>query len=517
MKPVKKILWADDEIDLLRPHILFLEGKGYEVTPVSNGDDAISSVEAQEFDAVLLDEMMPGKDGLETLSVIKESNPTLPVIMITKSEEEQIMDEAIGQQIRDYLIKPVNPSQILLALKRIFEGEGIRRDTLTRDFVRHLADVSSAIADAHTPEAWLTIGARLAAWDLEMTRIADAGLRDSHLDQKREANDLFCRYVEEHYAGWVQSHERPLMSPDLMSEVVFPMLRDGERVVFVLIDCMRLDHWLAMRPLIERHFTIDERLYYSILPTATPYSRNSIFAGLFPRDIVAHHPDYWVEDPHTEGSRNRHERELLEANMGRQGVSLGSWKYQRAFSQEESALVRRQAASFGSLDFVALVYNFFDIMAHGRSESDILQELAPDETAFRKMLVTWLEHSALYDTLRTIASVGAKVVVTTDHGAILVNKGSLVNAGREASSNLRYKYGSNLKVDAKGAIHVRRPGDYMLPDDSPTKHYILAKNSNFFVYPNNFNRYERQFRDTFQHGGVSLEEMVLPISVLTPR
>lgn len=518
MESVKRVLWADDEIDLLRPHIMFLEGKGYDVTAVANGDDAVDLVRDGRFDVVLLDENMPGRDGLETLAAIQEITPGLPAIMITKSEEERLMDEAIGKEIRDYLIKPVNPSQIHLALKRIFEGAVIRRSSLTRDYVKAMAETQSLLGGRLGADDWLEVGARLAYWDLQMEEIQDDGLRQTHFDQKREANDLFCRFIEANYGGWVQGGaDRPLLSTDLLRESVFPLLSEGHKVAFVLIDCMRLDQWLSLTPMLEPHFEIDQHLYYSILPTATPYSRNAIFAGLFPRDIQAHHPEYWEEDPRAEGSRNKYERELLAANLERSGLSPGSWKYQRAFSAEESNQVRRQAATFGSLDFVALVFNFLDIMAHGRSESDILKELAPDEAAFRRLLTTWFERSALYETLTTLARHDIRVVITTDHGAIPVNRAAMVKAGKDASSNVRYKYGSNLKCDPKLCVHVKRPGDYMLPDEYPTKHYLFAREQSFFVYPNNFHVYERQFQGTFQHGGISLEEMVLPCSVLTPR
>jgi CheY-like chemotaxis protein len=517
MQDPKRILWADDEIDLLRPHILFLKERGYDVTPVTNGDDAISLVRQERFDAVLLDEMMPGRGGLDTLGVIQELSPGIAVIMITKNEEELLMNEAIGQQIADYLTKPVNPSQIWLALKRILEGEGIRKSTLTRDYIRELNDLAAELASDPGADAWLDIGERIARWDLRIERIADAGIRQSLADQKREANSQFSRFIEGRYADWVRSDERPMLSVDLLERVVFPMLRDGHRVAFVLIDCMRLDHWYAIQPILEPFFDVSQHLYYSILPTATPYARNAIFSGLFPKEIAERHPEYWDEDPAAEGSRNRFESELLGAHLARSGLALGAWKYQRAFSREESATVRRQAASFASMDFVALVFNFLDILAHGRSESDILHELAPDEVAFRRLLVTWFQHSKLFEILRTMSSSGTRVVITTDHGAVLVNRSALVHGNRETSTNLRYKFGSNLKVDPKQAVHVKDPAAFMLPDDGLTKHYVFAKESHYFVYPTNFHRYERQFKDTFQHGGVSIEEMILPCAVLTPR
>ncbi len=517
MPEEKRILWVDDEIDMLRPHILFLEERGYRITPVTNGEDAIALIRRGGIDAVLLDERMPGRDGLETLGEIQQIDPDLAVIMITKSEEENLMDEAIAQQIRDYLTKPVNPSQIFLALKRIFEGEGIRRSALTREYVREVNELTRAAAGEASADEWLRIGERLARWDVLLGRIPDAGIRQSHSDLKREANARFCRFIESSYADWVQSEDRPMMSVDLLDSMVFPLLRNGQRVVFVLVDCMRLDHWLAISSLLEPYFEIQQQLYYSILPSATPYARNAIFAGLFPWEIWKRYPQYWLEDPMAVGSRNRHERELLEAQLDRRGIKPPSWKYQKAFTQEESNLLLRQASTFGSVDFVALVFNFLDILAHGRSESEILQELAPDERAFRTLLVTWFSHSKLFEILKTLASLKTRVVITTDHGAALVGRSALVYANRETSTNLRYKFGSNLKVDPKQAVHVKSPATFMLPDDELTKDYVFAKENHYFVYPTNFHHYERQFRDTFQHGGISLEEMVLPCVVMTPR
>lgn len=517
MSEQKRVLWADDEIDLLRPHILFLKEKGYDVTAVTNGDDAVSMIRQEGYDAVLLDENMPGRGGLETLSAIQEIRPGTPVIMITKSEEEHIMDEAIGQQIRDYLIKPVNPSQIQLALKRILEGAGIRKSTLTRDYVKDLASISNALQGPLDSLEWMDVAERLATWDLGMETIQDPGLRQTHADQKREANAQFGRFVESNYASWLESADRPALSVDLFDRFVFPHIEAGERVAFILIDCMRLDQWLALRSVLKPIFDIQENRYLSILPTATPYSRNAIFSGLFPKEMADRYAEWWDEDPNAKGSRNRYEREFLETNLKRRGIRNLNWKYQKVFTQEESAALKRQATTFASMDFVALVFNFLDILAHGRAESEILLELAPTEEAFRKLLMTWFEHSNLFEIIRTMADQGTKVVITTDHGAVMVSRAALVNANREASANLRYKFGSNLRCDGKAAVHVKNPATFMLPDNAPTKHYLISKESYFFVYPNNFHRFERQFRDTFQHGGISLDEMVLPCCVLTPR
>lgn len=350
-----------------------------------------------------------------------------------------------------------------------------------------------------------------------MADVPDPGLKQSHIDQKRDANAQFCRFVEKNYPEWIKTSDRPILSPDLVRRRVAPLLSRGERVALVLIDCMRLDQWMAIRPHLTSSFDIEQELYLSILPTATPYSRNAIFAGLFPREIKSHHPEYWDEDLETDGSRNWFEEELLTANLKRCGVEVKAMKYQKVFTSAESAALKRQASTFGSLDFVALVFNFLDILAHGRSDSHILQELAPDEDAFRTVLETWFARSSLLDILRIMAEQGMHVILTSDHGSVLVNRAVLVHASRETSANLRYKFGPNLRVDGKGAIRVQNPADYMLPDDRPTKNYIFAKDSNFFVYPNNFHQYERQFKNTFQHGGISIDEMVLPCIHMIPR
>jgi CheY-like chemotaxis protein len=514
----RRILWADDEIDLLRPHILFLEGRGYKVSPVSNGEDAVSLMERERFDIVLLDEMMPGIGGLETLARIKTINPAVPVILITKSEEESLMNEAIGKRITDYLIKPVNPSQIFAACKRVFEAQGLQRGQVARDYVREFQRISALRAGPLGWKDWAELYQRLSQWDLDLQEVGDTGLEQTQADQMQEINIEFGRFIETSYSDWVHGRaERPVLSTDLIGQFVAPLLREKKRVYLIVIDCMRLDQWMSLEPLLEPYYQIERPLYCSILPTATPYSRNALFAGLFPADIAKRYPQYWQEGVNTEGSRNRFERPLLENQLRDLKLPDLAIKYVKVYTAEDSNQVRRDIAGYQGLNLTAFVFNFLDILAHGRSESDILQELAPDEAAFRSVLGSWFQHSPLFEILKGIARQDATVVVTTDHGAILARRSALVYGDRETSTNLRYKYGKNLTCDSKQAVVVKNPLTFRLPNGGVNKNYILAREDYYFVYPTRFHEYERQYRGSFQHGGISMEEMILPCAILTPR
>ncbi|MGD8394819.1 MAG: response regulator [Candidatus Eiseniibacteriota bacterium] len=513
----RTILWADDEIDLLRPHVLFLEERGLEVTAVANGEDALSACNERRFDIVLLDEMMPGMGGLETLKAIQEIDPAVPVVLITKSEEEWLMDEAIGKRISDYLIKPVNPSQIFLAIKRLLEGRRLQEGQLTREFVDEFARLSTAPTDSLDAEGWIDLYARMTGWELELARVRDLGLDQSYEDLRRQVNAAFGRFVEAVYRDWMASAERPCLSPDVVPRFVQPHLSNGKRVYLVVIDCVRLDQWLAIMPMLEPYFEIERQYYISILPTATPYARNAIFSGLFPQDIMEQHPDWWLERRPGEGSKNRHEAEFLVAQLERLGNRPLKTKYAKIFTADEGQALMRQVDSFQSLDVVSMVFNFVDIFAHGRSDSEILRELAPDEAALRSVMQSWFAHSTLLEAMKAISRQDdAVVVMTTDHGAVMGRRASLVYGDRSTSTNLRYKYGNNLKCDAKQAVHVKDPAEFRLPADGLNKNYILAKEDYYFVYPTNYHEYERQYRGSFLHGGISLEEMILPCYTLSP-
>ena len=515
----RKVLWADDEIDLLRPHIKFLEQKGFDVTAVQNGEDALGELERGKFDVVLLDEMMAGLGGLDTLREMQSREITVPVVLVTKSEEESLMNEAIGKQITDYLIKPVNPSQVFLACKKAVESGRILESQRARDYVGDMQRWQMLDLRRLDWRGWTELAVDVAKWDVRFDSVTETGLKQAHGDFRKGLNIDFGRYVEEQYPRWVKSAEdRPMLSCDVVKHAVIPRLKAGRRVFFVIIDCMRLDQWFAIEPLLEEHFEIQREYYCSILPTATPYSRNAIFSGLLPADLHKRHPDLWQETSNDERTKNRYERQLLEAQLERNKVTLEKGlKYLKIYTAEESQQTRRQIGSLTNLSMVSMVFNFLDILAHGRSESEILQELAPDEAAFRSVMKAWFVHSPLFDIFRALASQDCDVVLTTDHGAVLGRRAALVHGNRETSTNLRYKFGLNLNCDPKQAVIVRHPAEFALPDDSVNKNYILAREDFYFVYPTRFHEFERQFKGSFQHGGISVEEMILPLLTLTPK
>ncbi len=513
-----KILWADDEIDHLKSHILFLEDRGYSVTTVTNAEDALSLVRREPFDLLLLDEMMPGMDGLTALAEVKESTPSLPVIMITKSEEENLMEEAIGGKIADYLTKPVNPSQILSSCKRILEKKRIAQEKITRDYTNEFGEISALLDGPLTADDWIDIHLRLSERELDLDEHPDLGLRQTLADQRQECNRAFGRYISDHYVSWVNGDDRPILSVDLFREYVIPPLKRGENVLFIVIDNLRLDQWLAIEPMLYDRFKVDRRYYYSILPTATPYSRNAIFAGSFPREIEARHPEFWQRGEDDESSRNRYEAQLMADQLKRCGVQLKQDpKYVKILDQDEAKNVKRNIDSYLANPFVALVINFVDILAHRRSDSEILREIVPDESAYRSLTQTWFEHSSLFKILKSAAATRTKIVVTSDHGSIRVMRGSTVHGDRNTSTNLRYKYGKGIKGDLKQAVEVKDPRRFGLPPRGINTNYLIAREDYYFVYPTNYHQYLAMFRDSFQHGGISPDEMILPIVLLEAR
>jgi CheY-like chemotaxis protein len=521
---IRRILWADDEIELLKPHVRFLEQKGYEVVAVRDGGDALEALEKQRFDVLLIDEMMPGMGGLETLDQLKARGVSLPVILITKSEEERLMEEAIGKRITDYLIKPVNPSQVFLACKRVFDSQKLQDSQRARDYVGEMQRWQMLDRRKLDWQGWCDLAVDVARWDVGLDGAPEAGLQQAHADFRRSLNIDFGRLIEEQYPGWAQraskglTDGRPMLSSDVVRHAVVPHLKAGEKVMFIVIDCMRLDQWFTLEPLLDEWFDVQREYYCSIVPTATPYSRNSIFAGLLPADLHRKHPDLWQENSHDERTRNRFERQLLDFQLERLGATPAiAPKYIKIYDQEEAINTRRQIHSLSHMPLVSLVFNFLDILAHGRSESDILKELAPDEAAFRAVMKAWFTHSPLYEIFQALASQDVTLVVTTDHGAVLGKRAALVYGNRDTSTNLRYKYGLNLNTDPKQAIIIRKPAEFLLPDDGVNKNYVLAREDYYFVYPTKFHEYERQYRGSLQHGGVSVEEMILPLMTLRPR
>jgi CheY-like chemotaxis protein len=514
----RKILWADDEIDLLKSHILLLESKGYRVTSVSNGSDAVACAAREKFDVVLLDEAMPGLGGLAALEAIKERDPALPVVLVTKNEAESLMDEAIGRRIDDYLIKPVRPTQLFLALKRLLESDRLQESRRAQDYVAELARLRMESAEGLDWRGWVDLYGRSAQWDIELDQVDDEGLKQAHEGQRRELNVEFGQYVETNYERWPASPDRPPLSTDVVARWVAPHLREGTQVFFIVVDCMRLDQWLTVEPLLRPFFDVALDHHVAILPTATPYSRNAIFSGLFPEEIQRRHRELWLEGAGDERSKNRHERELLEAQLSRLDIQLSTApKYAKIYNAEEANNLRRQVVTYQNIPLVALVFNFLDMLTHGRSESDLLKELAPDESAFRSVMRSWFLHSSLFDALKWMARQDAVVVLTTDHGAVLSRRSALVYGNRDTSTNLRFKFGSNLQCDPKQAVYLKDPSRFRLPSDMLNKQYIIAKEDFYFIYPTKFHEYENKYRGSFQHGGISLEEMILPVATLTPR
>lgn len=518
-----KILWVDDEIELLRSHIFFLNEKGYEVETVTNGEDAVSEVKNKQFDLIFLDEMMAGIGGLETLSQIKEINPNIPVVMVTKSEEESLMHDAIGGKISDYLIKPVLPSQVLMVCKKLLESKKISGEYIAKDYLQDFSQISRQLMMDPDYNDWVDIYLKLVNYDMELDVHPEIGLKQSLTDQRKECNQEFCKFVEREYKSWIDSpgsDDAPVMSNQIVEKYVLPQLKnfDGPLFFFV-IDCLRLDQWLVMEKHLAELFNISKDYYYSILPTATPYSRNSLFAGLFPSEIEKHYPDLWTSMADDENSMNKYEKDLLQLQLNRKKISLNNeLKYVKIIDPEVGRSFEQNVLSHKKTHFMAVVVNFLDMIAHGRSDSDILKEIAPDEPAYRSLTNSWFQHSSLLNTFRAIATIPrAKIVLTTDHGSIRTLRGAKVLGDREASPNLRFKFGRNLKVDDKHAIFVKNPADFKLPKRGLTISYIISKEDYYFVYPTEYHKYLSHYKDSFQHGGISMEEMILPVVTMESR
>ena len=515
----KRILWADDEIDLLQPHVMYLQSKGYDVDTVTNGDDAITRVGQELYNIVLLDEMMSGKDGLATLEEIKNLRPQLPVIMITKSEEESLMEDAIGQKIDDYLTKPVNPSQILMACKKILDRKTITTEKLGKKYADELRSISTRVLQPLDFQDWIDLNIKLFDLDLELDSGSEPEFRELLYEQRRECNVEFSRYVERNYVNWIwQKDKSPTLSVDLIKKYVVPGLKRDEKVAFLVIDCLRLDQWFTLEPFFYDYYNISREYYYSILPTATPFSRNAIFSGLFPEEIEKKYPDLWSSDNEDESSLNKHEKELLEQNLQRNGVRLSKgMKYYKLVTNEDAKGLEKAFPSILDTQLLAIVVNFVDVLAHSRSDLPILKEIAPNESAFRSLTRSWFEHSIIYNLLKELSRKNYTVYITTDHGSIRGLRGTKVIGDRETSTNLRYKYGRSLKAERKNAIYIKNPSEYKLPRFGINTTYIIAKEDYYFIYPTNYYKYLNYYKDSFQHGGVSLEEVILPIIKLEPK
>jgi len=510
-----KILWADDEIDLLKPHVMFLEGKGHEVSTVNSGNEAIDEIKASNFDIVFLDENMPGLTGLETLESIKKSYPDLPIVMITKSEEESIMDEAIGGRIADYLIKPVNPNQILLSLKKNLEGKRLVNEKTTSGYQQEFREIAMNLQDIMDFKEWDNMYKRITRWELKLEKSNDEGMKEILSMQKKEANDLFSRFIEDNYLEWLNgTEEAPVMSHTLLQKKVFPHL--NKKTFLMVIDNLRYDQWKVLQPVLSEYFTIEEEdNYYGILPTATQYARNALFAGLMPSEIAKKYPKKWKNDD-DEGGKNLFEKDFLEGNLIRNGIT-GKFSYNKITNLNAGKKLVDNFSNLLQNDFNAIVYNFVDMLSHARTDMEVIRELASDEAAYRSLTLSWFEHSSLLDIFKLIADNGCDVIITTDHGTVRVDEPSKVVGDRNTNTNLRYKQGKNLSYVKRDVFEVKRPEEAFLPKLNVSSTYIFAKDTKFFVYPNNYNHYMNYYKDTFQHGGISLEEVIIPIIKMSSK
>ena len=522
------ILWADDEIDLLKPHILFLRAKGYDPVTVNNGRDALELVASRHFDLVILDENMPGLTGLETLQRIKEIAPQTPVIMITKSEEENIMNQAVGNNIADYLIKPVNPNQILLSIKKNLHSREIVSQTAAADYQQEFVRLSGMINDARSIGDFYVVYEKLTQWELRLAS-ADTNMDEMLRMQKSDADSTFYKFVKRNYEEWVtalpsaltgragstDASGRPMMSPEVMKNAVFPLIDKGEKVFFVLIDNFRLDLWLTVKPLLAEYFTFDEQLYTSILPTATQYARNSIFSGLMPVDIERLFPHLWVDEDEEEG-KNLNESELVQTMFERFRKPC-KFSYNKINDSTGGERLLREFANLQNNQLNIVVLNFIDMLSHARTEIRMIRELARTDAAYRSLAESWFRHSSALELFRRMAESGAKVIVTTDHGTIRVDNPVKVVGDKNTNTNLRYKVGKNLGYNFKQVYEIKRPLQFGLPAPNVSSTYIFAGNNDFFAYPNNYNYYVQYYTDTFQHGGISMEEMLVPLVTMTPK
>ncbi len=512
------ILWADDEIDLLKPHILFLEQKGYDVTSVTSGTDAIEKCQENNYDVVFLDENMPGLTGLEALNKIKALRPGLPCVMITKSEEEHIMEEAIGSKISDYLIKPLNPNQILLSVKKILDNKRLVSERTNQSYQQEFQNISMTVGDNLDHNEWAEVYKKLIFWENEIEQTENKSMRDVIDMQKVEANANFSKYVIKNYKDWLNNPnvDRPLMSHLLMKKKVFPQVKSGEALFFILIDNFRYDQWKMIETLISPFFNVvEDTSYYSILPTTTAYARNAIFSGLMPKEMQRMHPDIWVNEDDEEG-KNLFEAEFLEKQIAKARLDI-KFSYHKILNQTHGKNLMENVNNLLNYELNAVVFNFVDMLSHARTDMEMIRQLAPDEAAYLSLTKSWFEHSSLFDLLRFLSQKKVRTIITTDHGTIKVKRPFKIVGDRNVNSNLRFKVGKNLGFEERNVAIVRNPDDFHLPKQNVSSSYVFAIEDYFFAYPNNYNYYVKYFTDTFQHGGISMEEMIIPYIELAPK
>ncbi|MFM2386891.1 MAG: hypothetical protein RL660_1648 [Bacteroidota bacterium] len=512
-----QLLWIDDEIDSLKPQVLFLQGKNYDVHTATNGYDGLELLKEQQIDLVLLDESMPGMMGLETLAKIREFNRLLPVVMVTKNEAENVMEDAIGSQITDYLIKPVNPNQLLLSLKKILDRKTLVSDKTTHNYQVEFRNLFMAISESNSHEAWRELYKRLVYWELEIAQSDSSEMKDVFVTQKNDANNDFCKFVEKNYAKWIKGQDAPLLSHNIVRERVLPHVEKGKSLFFVLIDNLRYDQWKTIEPLLQENFRVlDDDNCYAILPTSTQYARNAIFAGMLPIDIEKKYPDRWRNDD-DDGGKNLSEDFFFGEQLKALGKGHLKFSYTKITNHHDGETMVSNVQDLLHNDINIIVYNFVDMLSHARTEMEVLKELAADEASYRSLTRSWFEHSPLYEALKKVASKGIKMVIATDHGSIRVKNPLKVVGDKQTTANIRYKHGRNLNYTQGDVFAVREPSEVGLPKPTINSSYIFARHDDYLCYPNNYNHFANFYRDTFQHGGVSLEECIVPIIVLESK
>ena len=510
------VLWVDDEIDYLKPHILFLEQRGYTVHSCNSGAEALSLVSQKHFDIVLLDENMPGISGLETLSQIKIKQPTLPIVMITKSEEENIMEEAIGGKISDYLIKPVNPNQILLSLKKNLDHSRLVSEKATLGYQQEFRTIAMDMSSINSYEGWMELYEKLLYWELELENVEDSQMLEILSSQKAEANIQFGKFIEKNYADLIEDSNGIEFSHTLFKNEVFPKIGKETPTLLLVIDNLRYDQWKVIEPVIEQHYTKQKEMAYSsILPTATQYARNSMFSGLMPSEMEKQHPDWWKNDT-DEGGKNLHEASFLEAQLSRLNKDI-SFQYHKITQLKNGKKLAETLETQKTNDLTVIVYNFVDMVSHAKTEMEVIKELASTDKAYRSLTLSWFNNSPLYEIIQHAQNLGFQLMITTDHGTINVKNPSKIIGDRESSQNLRYKTGKRLNYEARDVLAVTNPSDFYLPTINMTSSFVFAKESYYLTYPNNYNKFVNYFKNTYQHGGISIEEMIIPFVVLSPK
>jgi len=512
-----KVLWVDDEIEMLKPHFLFLKERGYETTPCTNGLDAIDLIDKDNYDIVLLDENMPGLNGLETLDGIKNKHPDLPVVMITKNEEEHIMEEAIGAKIYDYLIKPVNPNQILLSLKKILDHKSLIAEKTTQNYQQQFREISLSLSNLETHEDWIEYFKKLMYWELELESLEDLSMFEVFETQMQEANIQFAKFIEQNYQNWMRGNDGPILSHTAFREYVYPEIKAHQPSLLIMIDNLRFDQWRTILPEIKEYCKIEsEKTYFSILPTATQYARNAFFGGCTPLELSKQYPQWWKNDI-DEGGKNVYEFDFLKAQCKRLGLKRPV-SYHKITQVQQSQQLIKNLQNHTHEGLTTVVYNFVDMISHAKTEMEVIKELAPDNKAYRSLTSSWFKNSPLKELIKKAARLGFQILLTTDHGTINVGFPSEVIGDKNTGMNLRYKSGKSLTYEAKNVITCKVPESFQLPSFyGLNSSYIFAKKDTYFVFKNNFNHYAKLFNDTFQHGGVSLEEIIIPFVVLTPR